>query len=83
MQFLTVNFSYDFIQSIFNSYQQNWKSLIPNWLFEQKHRKAIYTRIHFCQSVEHYALKFIRKSEGFTKRKILHCYNLKNKKQDL
>ena len=33
--------TYNFTQSTFNSYQQQCESLIPNWLFEEKHRKAI------------------------------------------
>ena len=66
------------------------RTLIPNWLFEEKHRKSIYTRILFCQSNEHYALKFIRKLESFTKgkyffviiwktRNIRSLFNLKDK----
>ena len=39
-KYLSVNFSYNFIQPTFNSYQQKCESLIPNWLFEeQKKRK--------------------------------------------
>ena len=64
-KYLSANFSYNFIQSTFDSYQQKCKSLIPNWLFEEEHRKAIYIRIPFCQSNEHYALEFFRKLEGF------------------
>ena len=67
-KYLSVNFPYNFIQSTFNSYQQKCESLIPNWLFEEKHRKTIYIRIPFCQSNEHYALKFIRKLEGLQKK---------------
>ena len=48
--------------------------LIPNWLFEEKHRKTIYIRIPFCQSNEHYALKFIRKLESSTKEKYSVVY---------
>ena len=66
---LNVNFQYNFIQSTFNSYQQKCESLIPNWLFKEKHRKTIYIRIPFCQSNECNALKFIRKLEGFTEEK--------------
>ena len=40
-KYLSVNFPYNFIQSTLNSYQQQCESLIPNWLFEEKHRKAI------------------------------------------
>ena len=68
-KYLGVNFLYNFIQSNFNSYQQKFESLIPNWLFEEKYRKTVYIRIPFCQSNEHYALKFIRKLESFTKEK--------------
>ena len=46
-KYLSVNFPYNFIQSTFNSYQQKCESLIPNWLFEEKHRKTIYIRIPF------------------------------------
>ena len=64
--------------------------MIPNWLFEEKHKKTIYIRIPFCQSNEQYALKFIRKLEGFTKEKysfviiwktrnIRSLFNLKDK----
>ena len=87
---ISVNFPYNFIQSTFNSYQQKCESLIPNWLFEEKHRKTVYIRISFCQSNEHYAPKFIRKLEGFTKEKysfvliwktrnIRSLFNLKDK----
>ena len=58
-KYLSVNFPYNFIQFTFNSYQQKCKSLIPNWLFEEKYRKKNYIRIPFCQSNEHYMLKFI------------------------
>ena len=68
-KYLSVNFPYNFIQFTFNSYQQKYKSLIPNWLFEEKYRKKNYIRIPFCQSNEHYVLKFIRKLQGFTKEK--------------
>ena len=68
-KYLNVDFLYNFIQSTFNSYQQKCKSLIPNWLFDEKHRKIIYITIPFCQSNEHYALKFIKKLESFTKEK--------------
>ena len=68
-KYLSVNFPYNFIQSTFDSYQQKCKSLIPNRLFEEKHRKTIYIRKPFCQSNEHYTLKFIRKLESFTKEK--------------
>ena len=79
---LGVSFPYNFIQSTFNSYHQKCESLIPNCLFEGKHRKAIYIRIHFCQSNEYYALKFIRKLEGFTKEKYSFVINLENKEQN-
>ena len=49
-KYLSINFSYNFIQSIFNSFQQKCESLIPNWLFEEKYRKTISIRIPFCQS---------------------------------
>ena len=62
-KYLSVNFRYYFMKSTFNSYQQKCESLIPNWLFEEKHRKTIYIRIPFCHSNEHYAFKFIRKLE--------------------
>ena len=76
--------------SLFNSYQQKCESLISKWLFEEKHRKTIDTRIPFCQSNEHYVLKFIRKLESFTKEKhsfviiwkarnIRSLFNLKDK----
>ena len=89
-KYLSVNFPYNFIQSTFNSYQQKCESLIPNCLFEEKHRKTIYIRITFCQSNEHYAFKFIRKLESFTKEKysfviiwktrnIRSLFNLKDK----
>ena len=89
-KYLSVNILYNFIQSNFNSYQQKCESLIPNWLFEEKHRKTIYIRIPFCQSNEHNALKFIRKLEGFAKEKysfaiiwktrnIRSLFNLKDK----
>ena len=68
-KYLNVDFLYNFIQSTFNSYQQKCKLLIPNWLFDEKHRKIIYITIPFCQSNEHYALKFIKKLESFTKEK--------------
>ena len=48
---------------------QKRESLIPYWLFEEKHIKTIYFRVSFCQSNERYAFKFIRKLEGFTKEK--------------
>ena len=87
---LSVDFPYNFIQSTFNSHQQKCESLIPNWLFEEKHRKTIYIRIPFSQLNEHYVLKFIRKLEGFTKEKhffviiwktrnIRSLFNLKDK----
>ena len=38
-------------------------------IWKKKHEKTIYIRIPFCQSNEHYALKFIRKLESFTKEK--------------
>ena len=66
-KYLSVNFPYNFIQSAFNSYQQS--ALVPNWVFEEKHRKTTCIRIPFCQSNEHYALNFIRKLESFTKKK--------------
>ena len=50
-------------------FNKKWEFLIPNCLFEEKHRKKIYIKIPFCQSNEHYALKFIRKLEGFAKEK--------------
>ena len=89
-KYLSVNFPYNFIQSTFNSYQQKCESLIAIWLFEEKHRKTIYIRIPFCQSNEHYELKFIRKLESFTKEKysfVIICktrnirslFNLKDK----
>ena len=37
-KYLGVNFPYNFIQSAFNSYQQKYKSWIPNWLYEEKNR---------------------------------------------
>ena len=67
--YLSLNFPYNFIQSTFNSYRQKCESLIPNWLFEGNHRKTIYIRIPSYQSNEHYAFKFIRKWESFTKEK--------------
>ena len=67
--YLSVNFPYNFIQSTFNFYQEKSESLIPNWLFEGNQRKTTYIRIPFCQSNKHYAFKFIRKLEGFTKEK--------------
>ena len=81
----TISFSFTFIH-----YQQKCESLIPNWLFTEKYRKTIYIRIPFCQSNAHYALKFIRKLEGFTKKKysfviiwktgnIRSLFNLKDK----
>ena len=69
-KYLSINFPCNFIQSISKS-----ELLIPKWLFEekeknlQKKRKTIYIRIHFCQSNEHYALKFIRQLESFTNKK--------------
>ena len=56
----------------------------------KKNRKTIYIRIPFCQSNEHYAFKFIRKLESFTKEKysfviiwktrnIRSLFNLKDK----
>ena len=89
-EYLSVNFPYNFIQSTLNSYQQQCESLIPNWLFEEKYRKRIRIRIRFCQSNEHYALKFIRNLESFTKEKysfvriwktrgIRSLFNLKDK----
>ena len=62
------NFSYNFIQSNFDSYQQKCESLIPNWLFEEKHKETIHIKIPFSQSNGHYALKFIKKLEDFTKK---------------
>ena len=87
---LNINFPYKFIQFTFIRYQQKCESLIPNRLFEEKYRKTIYIRIPFCQSNEHYALKFIRKLKGFTKEKysciiiwktgnIRSLFNLKDK----
>ena len=64
----SVNFSYNFIQSNFDSYQQKCESLIPNWLFEEKHKETIHIKIPFSQSNGHYALKFIKKLEDFTKK---------------
>ena len=89
-KYLSLNFLYNFIQSTFNSYQQKCESLIPNCLFEEIYRKTIYIRIPFCQSNEHYAFKFIRKLESFTKEKysfaiiwktrnIRSLFNLKDK----
>ena len=80
-KYLSVNFPYNCIESTFNSYQQKCESLIPNWLFEEKHRKTIYIRIPFCQSNEHYALKFIRKLESFTKEK--YCFVIIWKKRNI
>ena len=69
-KYLSVNFSCNFIEPTFNSYQQKYKSLIPNWLCEEKkHQKTIYIRISFCQSNEQYSLNSIRKFEVFTKEK--------------
>ena len=69
-KYFSVNFPYNIIQSTFsNSYQKKCESLIPNWLFEEKHKRTTYIRIPFCQSNEHYALKFVRKLENFTKEK--------------
>ena len=42
------------------------------FIWKKKHKKTIYIRIPFCQSNEHYALKFIRKLESFTKEK--YCF---------
>ena len=93
-EYLSVNFRYNFLQSTFNSYQQQSEWLIPNWLFEEKHEKDIQIRIRFCQSNEHYALEFIRKLESFTKEKysfariwktrdIRSLFNLKDKASHL
>ena len=68
-KYLSVNFLCNLCQSTFNAYQAKIESLFPNWLFEEKQRKTIYIRIPFCQSNEHYALKFIKNLECFTKRK--------------
>ena len=68
-KYLSVNFSYNFIQPTFNSYQQKYKSLISNGLCKKKRRKIIYIRISFSQSNEQYSLKSIRKLEVFTKEK--------------
>ena len=79
------------IQSTFNSDQGKFESLIHNWLFQEKHRAAIYFIIpFFFQSNEHYPLKCIKKLEGFTKenysfaiiwktRNIRSLFNLKNR----
>ena len=64
-EYLSVNFWYNFIQSTFNSCLQKMRifnSKVANW-------KTSYIRLPFCQSNEHYTLKFIRKLEGFTKEK--------------
>ena len=82
-KYLSFNFPYNFIKSTSKSYQQKCESLIPNWLFEEKDRKAIYIRIPFCQSNEHYTLKFIRKFESFTKEKVFLCYTLENKEHKI
>ena len=89
-KYLSANFPYNFIQFTFASYQQKCESLIPNWLFEEKHRKTIYIRIPFCQSNKHYALIFFGKLEGFIQgkyfvviiwktRNIRSLFNLKDK----
>ena len=65
-KYLIVNLLYNFIQSNFNFYKQKCESLFLNWLFEEKHRRTIYIRIHFCKSNEHYALEFFKKLEIFT-----------------
>ena len=80
-KYLSVNIPYNFIQSTFNSSWQKCESLIPNWLFEEKHRKTIDIRTPFCQSNEHYALKFIRKLESFTKEK--YCFVIIWKKRNI
>ena len=80
-KYLSVNIPYNFIQSTFNSSRQKCESLIPNWLFEEKHRKTIDIRTPFCQSNEHYALKFIRKLESFTKEK--YCFVIIWKKRNI
>ena len=64
-----MNFPHSSIQFTFNSYRQKCELLIPNWLFEEKHRKTIYITIAFCQSNEEYALKYMRKLKVFTKQK--------------
>ena len=38
---------------------------------KEKHKKTIYITIPFCQSNEHYPLRFIKKLEGFTKENLL------------
>ena len=43
---LSDHFPYNLLQSTFNSYLQQCELLIPNWLFEEKHRKTICTRNH-------------------------------------
>ena len=80
-KYLSVNIPYNFIQSTFNSSRQKCESLIPNWLFEEKNRKTIDIRTPFCQSNEHYALKFIRKLESFTKEK--YCFVIIWKKRNI
>ena len=83
---LSVSFPYSYIQS----FQEKGELSISNWFFEEKHRKAVHIRIHFYQSNEHYALKFIRKWESCAKenysfvtiwkiRNIRSLFNLKDK----
>ena len=83
-KYLSANFPYNFIEFAFNSYQLKCESLIPNWLFEEKHRKTCYIKTPFCKSTEHFVLKFIGKLEGFTKKDIpFLCYNLENKEHKI
>ena len=78
-KYFSVNFPCNFIQLTFKSYQQKCKSLLPNWLFEEKYRKKNYIRIPFCQSNEHFVLKFIRKLQGFTEEKYFFLIILKTR----
>ena len=86
-KYLSINFSCNFIEPTFNSYQQKYKSLIPNWLCEKKNnRKTIYIRISFCQSNGQYSLSLSENqklSEVFTKENGYKCYNLENKKRNI
>ena len=70
----SVNFTDNFIHSSFDSYKQKCESLIPNWLFEEKHRKALCIRILLCQWNEHYALVFPKKWESLTREK--HSFDI-------
>ena len=82
-KYLSINFPYNLIQSTFNSYQKNENLKFQSSCLKKHNQKLkniektirktigikIYNIIPFCQLNEYYALKFIKKLQGFTKEK--------------